>query len=151
MFDKETLAAAEKEASGFWWRRGHIHVAEMLLAGWRPGEKYHTECRPSRWGVGGEYWIVWPGGELPQAGRSVPADVADLAMVLADLTRERVAAAKAAKAAAEAAEAAKAATEAKAAERAELARRIEVLRTKTGRDARFDLAVAQQRLAALAD
>lgn len=146
MFDSELIKRAVEVAS-HWHRHGFTNVANMLAAGWK-GEPYKTVCRERADGVGGDYFMVWPGGECPQYGRGLIDEKAEEAF---ELMAEEANRQKEEKAAAKAAAEAEAKAAARAKEKAAALASIERFRHKTGRDARADLALAFERLAACSE
>ena len=67
-----TLAVAKAQR---WYRpkSGMYTLASALAAGWR-GQPMTTVVRPSSGGVGGDYWLEWPGGSVCQQTRSCPPE-----------------------------------------------------------------------------
>ena len=126
------LITAAVAAARRWHRpkAGMYTMASALAAGWR-GQPMSVVCRPSRNGVGGEYWHEWDGGAVPQYGRSCsPASAAILATMRDEYDRQTAAEKGAAEKAA--ADEADWQTRRRAAATEELA----ALRGKTGRHAR---------------
>ena len=68
-----------------WYRplAGMYTLAAAIAAGWR-GQPMSVVCRPSRDGIGGDYWHIWDGGEVCQRTRSCPPS----AVAILDAMRE---------------------------------------------------------------
>ena len=126
------LIAAAVAAARRWHRpgAGMYTLAGAIAAGWR-GQPMHTVCRPSRDGVGGDYWHEWDGGSVCQRTRSCSTASAAILAAMRDEYDRQTAAEKGAAENAAAEEA-----DWQARRRAAATEELAALRGKTGRHAR---------------